>query len=569
MFSGSSLRLNIAPWDEVQERVVEIGGEQEVDWAIELGRLDGYDTLALCLKVKSSDGTTHLAGPVVNISVAGRRDVVVVLESILDETWVRVTLNVERYHFGIHQDWLVSDEISVLSMGLLPKNVTAQRVIDNVRIPPAELYNGFHYVKHWVMNDHSGVTMSPLTWLVDSLYFEAGLIKQNVKEPIHKRFVFGSGDFNVNDVQAYIDSLIPKEVQKRRAAAEDAGAPKQARKKSTAPVLVQKKRAAAEDTIPPKKARKTSTVAGPSKTPSGRRNPNPPLTRAVEKPEVTREIAKPAQSVKSSGGKPSLSLKVIPPSPSSPISRPVIASKKRSTDTTAAKSESSLKWEENDIKEIEEKKVKEGSEVLAKISRYYIWGIKQVFKIPVKLIRPAPPRLCYRKLNMDHVAKIAENMTNVPGVEPLIADLIPFNIKNGKVLDYQGSQTEMKAFQKNVDDGKIHFYAVSGQHSAKAAQCIQEWSKTNPNYLYIAKALEFRKARILSASTPPYVLDEHSSRCNLANLSMESTFLDTVIHARRQYIACGRPTKPPLGTNQTTLNNPHYKKFNVSSVPSV
>ncbi len=38
---------------DVEERVVEFGGDnQYIAWAIEFGRLDGYDQLVLCLKVK-------------------------------------------------------------------------------------------------------------------------------------------------------------------------------------------------------------------------------------------------------------------------------------------------------------------------------------------------------------------------------------------------------------------------------------------------------------------------------------------------------------------------------------
>ncbi|CAM6115583.1 unnamed protein product [Calypogeia fissa] len=59
--------------------------------------------------------------------------------------------------------------------------------------------------------------------------------------------------------------------------------------------------------------------------------------------------------------------------------------------------------DDEDIEAPEETKIMEGREVLQMMEKYYTFGMKSIFQIPVELILPAPARLCYRMLNRDHV----------------------------------------------------------------------------------------------------------------------------------------------------------------------
>jgi hypothetical protein len=548
---------------DVEDRVVEFGGESElVAWAIEFGRLDGYDQLVLCLKVKLDSGLTYIAGPVVGVWMTGRKHVDVVLESTRDSVWCRVNLSFDQYNIGLHLEWLLTEETSVISVGMFPKVLTAEKVHKGIGFPIAELYNGFQYVKHFIVNDQSGMTLSPNTWIVDQICFEEGA-RSGSNIGIYSKIVFVD-QLDRDEVQAYIAA--------QRTPQKDSG----------------KKRANIDTDIPSKvkKAAKGETPRGTIAKNTATKSQSKPVlalaapNRETSGPKVIKAAAKqvPTAAKKNRPSK-SETTSVAKKKRSRDSETMSAANKKRpsdsaSTSPNAAKqqliksTESTILScivEKDDVKVVEEKKVKEGSDLLAKISRHYIWGIQTIFKIPVKLIRPAPPQLCYRKLNMEHVGRIAESMVTSPGVEPLVADLIPFNLASKKLVDYMNTPKEKKAFLQDIEEGRIHFYAVSGQHSAKAAQKILEWSSRDPNYQKIARSLEYRKARILSAQTPHFVLAEHSSRCNAANVTMEANFLDSIIHARRQYIACDRPAKPLLGNNNhVTLKNPEYKKFNVS-----
>lgn len=95
--------------------------------------------------------------------------------------------------------------------------------------------------------------------------------------------------------------------------------------------------------------------------------------------------------------------------------------------------------------------------------------------------------------------------------------------------------------------------------SAHAVRRVIEWSKTDQKLSEAVTRLKFRRARILSDTTLVKMLENHSSRSNAINDTMEykSCFLDSVVHARRQYVMCDRPTKPREGDNKAAA--PEFK----------
>lgn len=202
--------------------------------------------------------------------------------------------------------------------------------------------------------------------------------------------------------------------------------------------------------------------------------------------------------------------------------------------------------DEEDRKGPEEKKVLEGREVIKQMEKYYTYGIDEIFSILVTSIFSPPSKLCYRMLNYDHVAEIVESMIRNLGHELAVADLIPYNVDKKTVLTCTNTLEDRRLFQIAAKIGKIQFVAISGQHSAAAAKQILDWAAVNTNINDIAAKLTYRKSRILSASTPMSVLVEHSFRSNAINETMKfkSTFLDIVVHARRQWLKCGSPSRP-------------------------
>lgn len=164
-------------------------------------------------------------------------------------------------------------------------------------------------------------------------------------------------------------------------------------------------------------------------------------------------------------------------------------------------------------------------------------------------------------INKDHVKQIADSMVERPGYEPHIADLIPFTATTKKLVHFENTPEDKSDFVEAIAKREIMFFAVSGQHSARAAHWIQGWAKADAKLTNIANNLRLRKSRILSDVTPLAILAEHSSRSNAINETMEfkSCFVETVLHARRQFVEMGRPSKPGVGSNQKSDNS----KFNV------
>jgi hypothetical protein len=146
-------------------------------------------------------------------------------------------------------------------------------------------------------------------------------------------------------------------------------------------------------------------------------------------------------------------------------------------------------------------------------------------------------------------------MIKNPGMEPQVADLIPYNATLKKLVSYTGTDVDRQDLIEAVKKREIQFLAISGQHSAKAARNILEFAKKDAKFEDVANKLKYRKARILSDKTPTTVLAKHLQRSNAINQTMEykSCFLDTIVHARRQFDELGRPKRPVVGNNKTNV----------------
>ncbi len=484
----------------------------DFEWALEMGAVPGVQSAALCLKARVA-GQILVTGPVVNVVVINRDNIRVFLEDSKLAKWVRVCVSLASYGITINRDWILRGETSVAMMGFFPKAFVALE--SRCQLPVAEFYFGFQYVRGYIFTDQSGLTYTPRTWIVDEIMGEAGLIKPSIDIFIEKSLVFGEV-LNITKIDQWVEKKkksLKKRVAEKVPAAENVQ--KETKKSGGG-------KSAANKTQSPKPKRKTSGSKDSSQAPKSKR----------------QKIAKIEKSSSKSSSVPASSVPIC----------------LRAED------------EEDNVKAVADDKVLAGSTLFTRISKYYTWGLEAIFYIPVHRIHPAPPRFCYRKLNQEHVALIAESMVTRPGVEPQIADLVPFNVKTRKVVIFGPSDQERRDFENALMENDIHFYAISGQHSARAAQKIIEWAKTRANLIRIASSLAYRKARILSAETPEYVLTEHSSRCNAINETMEykSSFLDTVVHARRQFLDCGRPPRPQAGINAVTRKDADYIKFNVS-----
>ena len=217
------------------------------------------------------------------------------------------------------------------------------------------------------------------------------------------------------------------------------------------------------------------------------------------------------------------------------------------------------------------KTILEGNKIIERMREYYIFGEHKTFLIPVEQIFSAPATICYRKLNYEHVNSIGMEMVHNPMLEPLVADLIPYEKATGNYLTFENTPADEKRLKTGYADGSIEFYAVSGQHLAAAAVVVRSWAKDTISLAEIAKSLKYRKSRILSGKTPGHILAEHSSACNDVNITMEykSSFLDCVVHARRQYIGCGRPLRPKVGITVKSRKDEEHIKLDVSRLTSL
>ncbi|CAM6105388.1 unnamed protein product [Calypogeia fissa] len=146
-------------------------------------------------------------------------------------------------------------------------------------------------------------------------------------------------------------------------------------------------------------------------------------------------------------------------------------------------------------------------------------------------------------------------MIENPGMEPQVADLIPYNASLKKLAPYTGTDVNGQDLMEAVKNREIHFLTISGQHSARVTRNILEFAKKDAKFEDVENKLKMRKTRIFSDKTPTIVLAEHSHRSNVVNQTMEykSCFLDTIVHARRQFDELGRPKRFVVDSNKTNM----------------
>lgn len=100
---------------------------------------------------------------------------------------------------------------------------------------------------------------------------------------------------------------------------------------------------------------------------------------------------------------------------------------------------------------------------------------------------------------------------------------------------------------------------IGGQHSISAAKRLQaaKITKVTPQ---LHQQFKFRRSKII-LNCPPKISREISKDANLSvAMSMQKEpFIDQLMQARAQWNANGRPSKPPLGVNQTKRDFESWK----------
>lgn len=143
------------------------------------------------------------------------------------------------------------------------------------------------------------------------------------------------------------------------------------------------------------------------------------------------------------------------------------------------------------------KEIEKSHKILQEVKDYYPFGIRTRFGIPVKDITQPPTTMCYRKINLSHVDEIMTGMILHPEQQPNPADLVPYNPQTLKPMSF--AKEDMAQFLKLM--ARLKFFAISGQHSALAAQRICEHAKKQPDLHELASKLQVRSSHICSGAT--------------------------------------------------------------------
>ena len=177
--------------------------------------------------------------------------------------------------------------------------------------------------------------------------------------------------------------------------------------------------------------------------------------------------------------------------------------------------------------------------------RYYPFGINEVFSIDVTRCFPAPSSRVYRRLNPDWVKILTLDFIQEPKQEEILAILMPFDPSTKSPLEKLAKE----------DIHNVHYWIISGQHSISAAKRLQgaKVAKVTPQ---LRQQFKYRRAKII-LNCPPKISREISKDANLSvAMSMQKEpFLDQLMQARAQWIANGRPSKPPPSINETKMKD--------------
>ncbi|CAM6086388.1 unnamed protein product [Calypogeia fissa] len=458
-------------------------------------------------------------GLVVDITIGRQKCVNVIVENFERQKWFRIELPVQCFSPLMNVNWFARGEASVLSMGFLPEHVMVEKIKKGeVSVFPVEFVQGFRYVRKYMATGTIDV-YNPLTWEAysDNILMGTKIGKWLVFDAKTTTEDVDRVDERNQELQAVAEEAVPTEEVQEVDPTNDTK-----KRKPEAALTSRSKKRATRDTI----------ISKEKAAPKSRAQKKAPAKPRAEKAALKGKGTKAAKTLTSNA-------------PASTERLVVHLS------------------DDESIEAPEEAKIMEGREVLQMMEKYYTFGIKSLFSIPVELILPAPARLCYRMLNRDHVKQITDSMIENPGMEPQVADLILYNATMKKLVSYTGTDVDKQDLIEAVKKRKIQFLAISGQHSARAAKNVLEFAKKDAKIQDLANRLRFHKARILSDKTPATVLAEHLQRSNTVNTTMEykSCFLDTIVHARRKFDKLGRPKRPVVGDNKT--NATENSKFQV------
>ena len=172
---------------------------------------------------------------------------------------------------------------------------------------------------------------------------------------------------------------------------------------------------------------------------------------------------------------------------------------------------------------------------------YYPFGSESIFGIDVQKCFPAPSNYVYRRLNKDWVKILTLDLIQDTKFEEILAIVMPCDDTHKSPL-----QTFTR---ENISSAT--YWVISGQHSISAAKRLQK--STLPKVTtQLKQQFRYRRCKIL-LNCPPKISREISKDANIsvAKSMQEEPFLDQLLQARSQWIANGRPSKPPPGVNTT------------------
>ena len=496
--------------DDVKEKSLQNVKEGSLYWGIEFGRLKN-DELCLCVKYKyttdKGEDVAYIVGSLVNVQAVNNSSVVFTVEHLLRKKWWRFSCLATDFSTDFNLEWIQTPgNTSVISMGFYPTYITAKDILSNGgQISASDIETGFLRVKLFIYQ--SPDIEKARTWVFNDLMLDAGF---DAKKPgkLDLGLVIAD-EWDLVKVKAFV-AKAKMEWEKLKS---EEGVPKKRKPK------VEQTEEKGEESGPSKKQKKGKGPKGADK--EGQPGPlrleaNAGGTKRPDPKQKEKARAPPRSAVPDESGA------------SSP------------THGTAP-----------------QKIITEGKNMFDVIKQYFTFGMDKTFKVPVELISNPTADLVYRMFNQDHAIEIAQSMIKNRVQEPQICDLIPYRKSTSKMLVFKNTAHDLKEFKNGLAKKEINFLAISGQHSARAAQYIGRWAETNANLKDVWKRLEFRTARILSSETPKGVLAQHSEACNKANESsvFKSSFEDMLLHARKQWELMGKPEKPGLGTNKHSNSN--------------
>lgn len=181
-----------------------------------------------------------------------------------------------------------------------------------------------------------------------------------------------------------------------------------------------------------------------------------------------------------------------------------------------------------------------GFEKLESKKAYYPLGYDAIFKIDVSNCFPAPAHFVYRRLNTDWVKILTRDMIKDTKFQEVLGIVMPCD----DLL-----KTPLQSFSKEQVT-KAKYWIISGQHSISAAKRLQKLNLNEALNVRLKQQFKYRRCKII-LDCPPKISREISKDANIsvAKSMQKESFLDQLLQARSQWIANGRPSKPPPGVN--------------------